>query len=171
MSAAEVRAKAEKLESEIRRETIIGFVFASVITLAGLIGLATLRQAAPIVKVIIALVVILVWFGAWRTTVRTRSRLSQAELTTCLDFYRRELQRRRAAAVKAPRVLLVTVAIAVVQFLVVVRRYNPATGDWLPYPFALVGVVLIALPLWRRKARTLQHELDDLNKFERGAVD
>jgi hypothetical protein len=96
MSAAEVRAKAQKLEAEIRRDTLIDFVIASVMTFAGLIALATFRQAEPLARVIIGLVVILVRLGAWLITARNKNRLAEADASTCLEFYRSELQRRRA---------------------------------------------------------------------------
>ena len=165
VSAAEVRAKAQKLEAEIRRDTLIGFVFASAMTLAGLIALATLRQAEPIARIIIGLVVILIWFGAWRTTLRNKSRVVEANASTCLEFYRSELQRRRDYFARPPWFLLFNILLAVVLFLAVARQFNPTAGDLLPYPLALVGLLLVFLPLWKREARRFQRELDELERF------
>lgn len=166
MSAAEVRAKAQKLEAEIRRDTLIGFVIASAVTLAGLIALATLRQAEP-TRVIIAMVVIVVWVGAWRTTVRNKSRLAEANTSTCLEFYRSELQRRRDYFARPPWFLLFNILLAVVLFLAAARRFNPSAGNLLPYPLALVVLTLVVLPLRKRESRKFQRELDALEGFEK----
>ena len=167
MSAAEVRAKAQKLEAEIRRDTLIGFVIASAMTLAGLIALATLRQAEPVARVIIALVVIVVWVGAWRTTVRVKSRLAEASTSTCLEFYRSELRRRRDYFARPPWFILFNILLAVVLFLAAARRFNPSAGNLLPYPLALLVLILVFLPLWKREARKFQRELDALEGFEK----
>src|SRR5438132_7360902 len=131
MSAAEIRAKAGKLEAEIRRDTIIGFIFTSTITLFGLIGLVTLRQAEPAARIIIAIVVMIVWAGAYWTSVRNKKRLADVQLVTCLEFYRRELQRRRDSFAKPPWILAFVILVALVQFLALARGFNAATGDLL----------------------------------------
>src|SRR5262245_63927971 len=90
MSSTEVRAKAEKLAAEIRRDTIVGLVFTSLLILIGLIGLAVLPQAGPAQRIIVVIAVALLWFGAYRTG--TRPTLpSGAQFATCVAFYRREL--------------------------------------------------------------------------------
>lgn len=165
MSAAEIRVKARKLEAEIRRDTIIGMVFASAITAGGLIGLAVLRQAEPAARIIIAIVVLLVWLAAWLTTVRNRNRLSEAEFMTCLEFYRRELQRRRDYFAKGPWFLVMIVLLALVQFLAVARASGAGLADLMAFPVALAVLMLVAIPLWKRQARRFQRELDELDKF------
>jgi hypothetical protein len=166
MSANEVRAKAQRLESEIRRDTVIGFVLASVITLAGLVGLTNLQQLEPGGRIIIGIAVILVWFGAWRSTVRNKGRLSEADSRSCLEFYRHEVQRRRDHFAKPPWILIFALVLALFQFFVVARRFNGISGDLLRYPFALVVLTLIVVPIWKRQARKFQSELDALSKFE-----
>ena len=165
MSAAEVRAKAQKFEVEIRRDTIVGLILASAITMAGLIGVMR-PQAEPAARIIMVVVVTLVWFGAWRNTVRNRNRLSGARVTTCLEFYRQELQRRRDYFAKPPWFLVFVILIALIQFFAVARRFNADTGDLLRYPVALAVLTLIAVPLWRRQAGKFQQELNELDKFK-----
>src|SRR4029450_892529 len=93
MSSMEVRAKAEKLAAEIRRDTIVGLVFASLLTLIGLIGLAVLPQAGTAERIIVTIAVSILWLGAYRSS--TRRLPSGVQFATCVAFYRRELERRR----------------------------------------------------------------------------
>ena len=165
MSSAEVRAKAEKLAAEIRRDTIIGLVFTSLLTLIGLIGLAVLPQAGMPERIIVTIAVAILWLGAYRTS--TRPRLSSdLQFTTCVAFYRRELERRRNSFAK-PWFYAIIILIALVNFLFVMRGFNPSARDLLSFPAALLLLVLIAVPLWRRQARRFQRELDALDAFER----
>jgi hypothetical protein len=165
MSSMEVRAKAEKLAAEIRRDTIIGLVFTSVLTLIGLLALAVLPQAGPAPWIIVTIAVSILWIGAYRTS--TRPKLpSGAQFATCVAFYRRELERRRHYFAK-PWLFGILILIALVQFLIVMKRFNPSARDLLSYPAALLLLVLAAFPLWRRQARRFQRELDALDAFER----
>jgi len=166
MSANAVRAKAKRLESDIRRDTLIGLVLASVITLAGLIALTNVHQLEPGGRVIIGIAVILVWFGACRETVRKKSRVSEADSRSCLEFYRHEIQRRRDHFAKPPWILIFALLLALFQFFAVARRFNGISGDLLRYPFALVVLTVIVVPIWKRQARKFQSELDELSKFE-----
>jgi hypothetical protein len=165
MSAQEIRFRAERLGAEIRRDTMIGLVFASFLTLAGLIGLAVLPQAGPPERIIITIVVILLWFGAYRTSMRS-GLPDGAEFATCLAFYRRELERRRAYFAK-PWWPGIIVLVALVQYVLVIRPYNPSLRDLLSYPAALLLLIAIVFPLWRRQVRRFQRELDALNVFDR----
>jgi hypothetical protein len=61
----------------------------------------------------------------------------------------------------------IVILIALAQFLFVMRGFNPSARDLLSYPAALILLVLIAVPLWRRQARRFQRELDALDAFER----
>ena len=165
MSSMEVRAKAENLAAEIRRDTIVGLVFTSLLTLIGLIGLAVLPQAGPPERIIVTIAVVILWFGAYRTSTRPRL-LSGAEFATCVVFYRRELERRRNYFAK-PWLFGIIILFGLVQFLVVMRGFNPSARDLLSYPAAILLLVLVALPLWKRQTRRFQRELDALDAFER----
>jgi|SRR5215831_5645330 len=165
MSSTEVRAKAEKLAAEIRRDTIIGLAFTSLLTLIGLIGIAVLPQAGMPERIIVTIAVAILWLGAYRTS--TRPRLSSgAQFATCVAFYRRELERRRNYFAK-PWLFAIIILIAIIQFLFVMRGFNPSASDLLSFPAALLLLVLIVVPLWRRQARRFQRELDSLDTFER----
>ena len=166
MSASEIRIRALRLEKEIRRDTLLGFALASVITAAGLIGLTTVHEMEPFGRIIIGIAVILVWFGAWRTTMRNKSRLSAADSRSCMEFYRHEVQRRRDYFARPPWILIFAVVLALFQFFAVARRFNGITADLLRYPFALLVLCLIFVPLWKRQGRKFQSELDELKKFE-----
>jgi hypothetical protein len=61
----------------------------------------------------------------------------------------------------------IIILIALVQFLFVMRGFSPSASDLLSFPAALLLLVLIAVPLWRRQARRFQRELDALDAFER----
>jgi hypothetical protein len=165
MSSMEVRAKAEKLAAEIRRDTIVGLVFTSLLTLIGLVGLAVLPQVGPPEGIIVTIAVAILWFGAYRTSMRPRLP-SGAQFATCVAFYRRELERRRNYFAK-PWLFGIVILIALVQFLIVIRGSNPSARDLLSYPAALLLLVLVAVPLWRRQARRFQRELEALDAFER----
>jgi hypothetical protein len=168
LSSTEVRAKAEKLAAEIRRDTIVGLVFTSLLTLIGLIGLAVLPQAGPAERIIGTIAVAILWLGAYRTS--TRPRLpSAAQFATCVAFYRRELERRRNYFANSAKAWLfgIIILIALVQFLIVMRGFNPSARDLLSYPAALLLLVLVVVPLWRRQVRRFQRELDALDAFER----
>lgn len=165
MSSMEIRAKAEKLAAEIRRDTMIGLVITSLLTLIGLIGLAVLPQAGPAERIIVTIAVAILWLGAYRTS--TRPRLPHgAQFATCVAFYRRELERRRSYFAR-PWLFLIVILIALGQFLIVMRGFSPSARDLLSYPAALLLLVLVAVPLWRRQARRFQRELDALDAFER----
>ena len=165
MSSMEVRANAEKLAAEIRRDTIVGLFFTSLLILIGLIGLALLPQAGLPQRIIVTIAVVVLWLGAYRTS-RRPGLLSGAEFATCVAFYRRELERRRSKSAK-PWLFGIVILIALVQFLIVMRGFNPSARDLLSYPAALLLLVLIAVPLWRRQVRRFQRELDALDAFER----
>ena len=164
MSANDVRAKAQKMADEIRRDTTIAFVIAGAMTLAG--GAALYQEHETAARVITGLAILMVWLGVWRTAVRRRSQVSEADPTVCLQFYRHELQRRRDYFAKPPWILVFAVILALLQFVAVARRLNAATADLWRYPIALVVLALIALPFWKREARKFQRELNELNKFE-----
>ena len=83
-----------------------------------------------------------------------------------MAFYRRELERRRHYFAK-PWLFGIVILIVLVQFLIVMKGFNPSARDLLSYPAALLLLVLVAVPLWRRQARRFQRELDALDAFER----
>ena len=168
MSAADVCAKADKLDAENRRDTIIGLIFASVLTLIGLIGLATLVEAGTPERIIVGIAVSLVWFGAYRTSVRRKGLPTESTFATCLEFYRKEVERRRNYYRAQPWGFLVIVIIAVFQFVIVMRRYSPPTQDMLLYPVILIGLVFAVLPFWIRQKRRFQREMDALDVLEKG---
>jgi len=169
MSAVEVRAKAEKLAAEIRRDLIIGFVFASALTLAGLVALATLHQLEPAGRIIIGISVSLAWYGAYRTSVQKKKGILRAEppLATCIEFYRRELQRRRDYFLKLPWVMIFVIGLAAFLFFVVIKGFNPGAQELLLFPGALLLLLIVALFLWRREGHQYQRELDALDLFEK----
>jgi hypothetical protein len=91
---------------------------------------------------------------------------SGAQFATCVAFYRGELERRRNYFAK-PWLIGIIILIALVQFLILMRGFHPSARDLLAYPSALLLLVVVALPLWRRQARRFQRELDALDAFER----
>ena len=167
MSAQEVCIKAQRIDAENRRDVTIGVTVATIITLFGLVGLATFRTGAIAERIITAIVVLCVWFGAWRHT-RARTLASDAELTTCMEFYRKELERRRDYFARPPWLLLFFIVFALSQFVFLAFRFGrPGTTDLLLYPIMIIVVVLVSWPLWTREARKFQRELDTLDAFER----
>jgi hypothetical protein len=168
MSAQEVRMKAEKLALEIRRDTIAGFAFASALTIASMIALwFRLPEAGWPERIIVTIIAVLLWSGAFRNDILNRRRLPQdLQIATCLEFYRRELQLRRDYFRKAPWIIGTVMLIAIVLYVTAILPLNPALSDLLLYPFALLLLILIALLLWRRQVRRLQAELDALDRFQ-----
>jgi hypothetical protein len=169
MSAQEIRRKAQRLDAANRRDINIGFMLVLVLTAFGLIGLLTLQKLEPTARIIIAIVLVLLWGGAWFNNRRKPRGLAvDAELTASLAFYRRELERRRDYFAKPPWILIVLVIFAFLQFLLVAKQFSPATKELLPYPIALTVCFVVFLPLWRRQARKFQRELDALKELEDG---
>ena len=168
MSAQEVRVKAAKLAAEIRRDTIAGFAFATSIIIASLVALwFRLPEAGWPERVIVTIIAVLVWVGALRNDIFNRRRLPQdMQIATCLEFYRRELKLRKDYFRKVPWIIGTVVLIAIVMYVTAIKPLNPALSDLLLYPCALLLLILIALPLWRRQARRLQRELDALDRFQ-----
>ena len=169
MSAAEVRSKAEKLGAEIRRDTIFSFVFASALTLVGLVGLAILPQLEPAARIIIGISVSFTWYGAYRTSVRRKELTLPAEpaLATCIEFYRTELQRRRDYFLKLPWFMVFVILLALFLFVVAISRFNPSARDLFLFPGVLVLLLILALFFWKREGRRFQHELNALDTFEK----
>jgi hypothetical protein len=168
MSAVDVRIKAEKLDAENRRDTILGFAVATVLTLIGLMGLATLEEAGPAERLIVAIAVSLLWFGAYRTSVRRRGLAADASFAACIEFYRKEVERRRNYFRAQPWGFLVVMIIALLQFVIVMRPYKPSARDLLMYPIVIIGLLLGVLPYWIRQKRRFQREMDALDAFEKG---
>src|SRR5262249_43363801 len=103
MSAREIRRKAQRLDAENRRDITIGFMVALVLTVFGVVGLVTLQRLEPAARIMIALVLFLLWGGAWFNSRRKPRALAvDAELAASLAFYRRELERRRDYFAKPP---------------------------------------------------------------------
>jgi hypothetical protein len=88
------------------------------------------------------------------------------QFATCVAFYRGELERPRNYFAK-PWLFAIILLIALVQFLFVMRGFNPSARDLLSFPAALLLLVLIVVPLRRRQSRRFQRELDALDAFER----
>ena len=169
MSAREVCAKAQKIDAENRRDVNIGFTVALVLTLFGLYGLATVPSAGVVEARMVFVLLLCVWFGAWRST-KARTLATGAEPTACVDFYRKELERRRDYYARPPWLLLALIIFAFLQFVFLAFRFGrPGITDLLLYPIMITVVVLVSWPLWRRQARKFQRELDALDAFEKDA--
>ena len=92
-------------------------------------------------------------------------RIASAEAlsTTCVDFYRRGLERRRRGYETGPWDLAILVAIFFAVLLPAVLRRSLS-----PLPIVLIGIciVLAFFARWR-EARRVRRELEALNEFEK----
>lgn len=169
MSAQEIRAKAERFDKQMRLDLTGGIVAVSVLTVWALFGLATVREAPAEICAVLVVAVILGWIAVLiQHQRRSRNLPDDAPLTTCLQFYRREVQRRHDHFAKTPWLFLAIIAAAGLQYGIVIRGYNPSPLNAFLYPAILVLLAFaVVLPLWRREARKLRREIDALDAFER----
>jgi hypothetical protein len=117
MSAVEVRAKVQKMEAELRRDTTIAVGIAVAVTLAG--GAALFQAHEPAARIFLSIAILLIWIGAWRTAARRRVRSSEAHSASGLEFYRHELQRRRDYFTKPPWILAFALVLALIEIFAV----------------------------------------------------
>ena len=98
MSLEEVRAKAQQFQKRIRRRNIREYS-AMVLALVMAIPLAVFFRSFPLIVVAMGLIIAGTLFIAYqfRKRMSTRSFLAEAASMSCLEFYRRELERQRDA--------------------------------------------------------------------------
>jgi hypothetical protein len=182
MSATEIREKARRLEAA----TLRGYWISAVVGLLGIgfsfyVALLRGQAAAPpgMPERIIVGIIALIFCGGFLkqlyTTYRIHGRVwprivtPGAELMTCLDFYRRELEHRRNS-LSYPK----TAIFCVVSGLVSLFMFRiVATSQSIPIRAVLPAMITIALLFgastvllfyeWKRDVRNLRREIDQLD--------
>jgi hypothetical protein len=175
MSVEEIRQKARKFLSKNRRDSAAGFAFTLVMIVFCAIVLLTARMTLPRIVAGLVMTMTLVQFTkALRFSYKKYGRIwpaptlgGDAALTTCLEFYRNELERQREMR-KVPTWQLA------VTFLIIGWLTRDALLRTSPdllrvaLPFVLISAAGLILLLAVRKfeARRVQAELDALDRFE-----
>ena len=175
MSIEEIRRKAQRFLSKRRRDNAIGLAFSIIVIVFCMIAVlsATLlvaRIVAGFVMIVMTVRLINTIYFSYRRygTVWPAIRIGpEVALTTCLDFYRNELERQREFARQPTWQLAVTLFIT--GWLTRDALLNTSRDLFrVALPFVLLAAALLIVLLAVRKfeARRVESELAALDKFQ-----
>jgi uncharacterized membrane protein YqjE len=173
MSTQEIREKAEKFERRVYWENALSY-FVGLVGVV-IVSICILWRGFPgtvLIRLGLGLIIVAVLYMLWQIRKRSPSRRVPAEMgaVSCLDFYRKELERRGdhnrrfwwEIGPAIPGVVTLWVAMALIH------------PSHLRHPgWILLGVItislLIVLCFWRQsagRARKLQSEIDALDALQ-----
>ena len=167
MSLEEIRQRAQRLQKKNRREVLLFCAFALLLVFFFSRSLARSHETLPRV----GLALLIGWavyfpYQAYRR-IWPRSSAAEAALTTCLEFYRKELQRRRNYTQQIWQWFLGPLFISLAVFLLpAVVKAIDSPSRWLnllPFGLLLALWAAVFFPRRRRELRKLQQELDGLD--------
>jgi hypothetical protein len=169
----EIRQKAEKLQRKARREVLLFYAYGLLFVFFFGRSLARTNETLP--RIGLSLLIAWSFCFPYQAQKRIWPRNSAAALasTTCLDFYRRELERRRDYTRHVWRWLLGPLFFSLGVFLLpalIKAIENPVF--WLKLlPFGLLLAIWAAVyfPLRKSGLRKLQREIDALNVWGRNS--
>jgi len=164
MSLEEVRAKAVQFQKRLRKRNIREYS-AMVLAIGMAIPLGVFLRAFPLVLVAMVLVIAgtLVIAYQFRKRMSTRSFTAAAASMSCLEFYRRELERQRDANLSIwswyilpmlPGTAMMLIAMAFI------RGLGPVVS--LVYAVLFTIAFIVTGKLNKRAARRLQEKIDEL---------
>jgi hypothetical protein len=167
----EIREKAQKLQRKARREVLLFYAFALLFVV--FFGRSFARTHETLPRIGLSLLIAWSLYFPYQAQKRIWPRSSAAKVasTTSLDFYRRELERRRDYARHVWQWLLGPIFFSLGIFLlpaVIKAIQNPRL--WLNLlPFGLLLAIWSALycPLRKRELRKLQWEIDALDTLQK----
>jgi hypothetical protein len=167
MSAEEIHRKAVKFERRVFWENALNYF-------VGLAGVAfccylVLHGPSLLFRLGIGMIVAVMLYIVWQTHQRSPFRRVPAEvgIVSCLEFHRKELERRRDFHRRFLRFLVPAIP-AYVVLMVAFVQLHPRHLGW---RLAVVNVVvaLIVWTFWGQSqwyARKLQNQIDELNALE-----
>jgi len=165
MSIEEIRQKAWKLQRKARREVLVLYGFALLFVV--FFGMSFVKANDTLSRAGFALMVVSALYFPYQAQKRLwpRSESTESASTTGLDFYRRELERRRDYwrhiwGLLGPLFF----SSGVVLLAVLKAMKNP--GLWLNLlPFTLLLAIWAAsfIPLRKRELRKIQREIDTVD--------
>jgi hypothetical protein len=172
MSAEEIRRKAVKFERKVFRENALNYFL-------GLVGVAFVSFCFVwhgynvLFRLGGGLAVAALLYMVWQTHKRSPFRRVPAEMgiVSCLEFHRKELERRRDLHRSAWRWGLGPAIPGAVVLIIGMARINPSHARHLGWALAVVITisVLIFIYGWRQSAgcaRKLQHQIDELDTLQ-----
>jgi hypothetical protein len=175
MSVEEIRRKAQRFLAKSRFDNAVHLVFALIVV--GFCAVAFFAARATAARVIAAVVMMMLLVRVVRTLYfsyrkygRLRpdtTRAGDAALTTCLEFYRNELERQRVIHREPAWQLAIT-------FLVIgwltrdamLRSRADVIGLAVPFDLFSAAGFVVLLAVRKFQMRRVQAELDALDKFE-----
>ena len=171
MTAEKIQRKARELRAKTRRELLVNI--AVPLMVAGFSGLGIARAHDPVQLAVFAFAIVwalvgqyVIHRGMWAATLP-----GDAALSTGLEFYRREIERRRYLFRRALQWSFGPLVFAIGAFIL--RIMKIAIRDRVPLrnamPFTVLVVIWIAayFVVRMRGQRELQREIDELNDIER----
>lgn len=172
LSIAEVRLKAQSFMDRTRRDLFVRSAFA--VIAATFCGIVFWKSSSAVgwISGIVMLMLLAntarsVHFHRWKSRQFSPDISSNAARTSCLEFYRNELERQREIA-RQPAWQLLT-ALLVIAWL---ARRNPMRSGMdvlhIVQPLVLIAAaaVIVLLVLRKLDARRIQEDIDALDLFE-----
>jgi hypothetical protein len=164
MSVEEVRQRAERFLSKSRRDRAAFFVFGAMVIVFCAIAAFAARLTS--IRIIAALVAVMMLVRVVSTLYVNRV-TADAALTTCLQFYRNELERQRELARQPAWQLAVT-------FLIIgwlsreawIRTSPEILRVAVPFILFAAAGLIVLLAVRKLQSRRIESELDALNRFE-----
>lgn len=174
MSAEEIRRKAEKFERKIFWENALNYLvgFAGV----ALLSLCLMWQIlGALLRLGMGLILVAVLYMVWQTHKRSPFRRMPAEMgvASCVEFHRRELERRRdlhrnvwkwSLGPAIPGLLVIMAGVAHMS------PWNHSLRALISFDLMFAAIVVFAFAYaWREsqwRALKLQNQIDELNALE-----
>ena len=164
MSLEEVRAQAQRFQKRIRNRNLREYS-AMVLAIVMAIPLAVFLRSFPLIVVAMGLIIAgtLVIAYQFRKRMSTRSFTADAASVSCLEFYRRELERQRDAnlSIWAWYILPMLPGTAM---MLIGMAFIPALGPVVAlfYAVAFTAAFILTGVANKRAARRLQQQIDEL---------
>ena len=171
MSLDEIRRKAQALQNKVRLTALAGVVIGLGLSIFFAVAVARARGVMPR----LGLGVLIVWglYGAYQAYRMWPGSLApDATFGTSLEFYRRELERRRDQVRDAWRMPYLWLLFAGIAFLVapalIGTRSNPRLlVNAIPFFVLLFAWLIAFINIRKRDLRNLGREIDELKALQR----
>ena len=171
MSTEEIRRKAIEFEKKVFWENALNYLVG--FTGVALLSLCLMWQIlGPLLRLGIGLILVAVLYMVWQTHKRSPFRRVPAEMgsASCLEFHRRELERRRDLHRSVWRWSLGPAIPGLLVFMAGLAHMSPwrhSMRDLIAFNLMFGGIVVFAFAYaWREsqwRALKLQNQIDELN--------
>ena len=166
MSIAEVRAQAQQFQKRIRNRNLREYS-AMVLAIVMAIPLAVFFRSFPLIVVAMGLILVGTLFIGYQFRKRMSSRSFGAEAASmsCLEFYRRQLERQRDANLSIWSWYILPMLPGTAMMLIGMA-FMPALGPVVALFYAVTFTVAFILTgvANKRGARRLQQKIDELRR-------